>query len=292
MKSLLIQDIIENLEGVNADDWKNYINDESIKIRGCFNPFTKISYRGTNQFNLLIDFIFNKRKSNKYTTFKQIKEKNYLLKKGSTGVCIEYFNYIITHKKNNAKIKFEEFQKLTEIEKKEYQVFGFNKTYKVFNFDDIENYIEVPEDESEGRDIPVEENEFLNNLIKKNKINVHHYKNNVACYSGNNHTIYMPFKTYFKNNDAYLSTIFHEIIHWTGKDLEREKGRFGSKKYADEELIAELGSMLLMFEIENYNELKNSLCYLKGWLILAEDKVEQLSKLFGEAKKAVNFLLK
>ncbi|RYE02901.1 MAG: hypothetical protein EOP33_09935 [Rickettsiaceae bacterium] len=61
----------------------------------------------------------------------------------------------------------------------------------------------------------------------------------------------MPNTAYFKDDQKYYSTLFHEIIHWTGH--ESRLNRFGntaptSEKYAVEELIAEMGAMLIYFD--------------------------------------------
>lgn len=290
MKGFLINEVIEKIESVNAKDWENYIR-EDIKIKGFFNPITETEYKGLNKLTLLIDFIFNKRKSYKYATFKQISENELKLKKGSKGITIEYFNRSIKNINTQKTIQKDEFLALTDSEKQNYTITKFLKSYKVFNFDDIENY----KDEENFSEIEnfssEEENIFLNNLIEKNQIDCEYYDNSVACYSPSNHKIYMPFKEYFKNNDAFLATYFHEIIHWTKKDIKRDFENLKNNKYALEELVAEMGSMLLMFEINNYNEFKNSLCYLKGWLKNSDDKVNQLTKAFSNSKKAVNFLI-
>ena len=64
----------------------------------------------------------------------------------------------------------------------------------------------------------------------------------------------------FKGADHFYSVAFHELSHWTGHKsrLDRDlKNRFGSREYAAEELIAELGAAFLCAEF-GFNRLQAS----------------------------------
>jgi antirestriction protein ArdC len=63
--------------------------------------------------------------------------------------------------------------------------------------------------------------------------------------------ISMPAFAAFKGADHFYNVVFHELTHWTGHKsrLDRDlKNRFGSRDYAAEELIAELGAAFLCAE--------------------------------------------
>ena len=75
-----------------------------------------------------------------------------------------------------------------------------------------------------------------------------------ACYEPDVDVIQMPDRDRFFDSststatEAYLSTKFHELIHWTGAEsrCNRRFGqRFGDDDYAREELVAELGAAFL-----------------------------------------------
>jgi len=56
----------------------------------------------------------------------------------------------------------------------------------------------------------------------------------------------MPDLSVFESEGRYYATLLHELVHWSGAvpRLNRDlSGRFGSKQYAAEELIAELGGI-------------------------------------------------
>lgn len=76
--------------------------------------------------------------------------------------------------------------------------------------------------------------------------------------------------------------------------LNRPKGNaFGTEAYAYEELIAELGSVLLMSHLGLNAEptQDNSAAYLKSWLKKLRDDPKQLWKAASAASKGLNYLL-
>jgi antirestriction protein ArdC len=65
-----------------------------------------------------------------------------------------------------------------------------------------------------------------------------------AYYVPSEDFISVPAFAAFKSADHFYNTAFHELTHWTGRQsrLDRDlKNRFGSRHYAAEELVAELG---------------------------------------------------
>ncbi len=60
--------------------------------------------------------------------------------------------------------------------------------------------------------------------------------------------IHLPWPENFKTMGDYYSTALHEHTHWTGHESRLNRpivNRFGSEEYAEEELVAELGSAFL-----------------------------------------------
>ncbi|MEA1933148.1 MAG: zincin-like metallopeptidase domain-containing protein [Thermodesulfobacteriota bacterium] len=60
-----------------------------------------------------------------------------------------------------------------------------------------------------------------------------------AYYSKSRDYIAMPVRESFENIDFYYSTVYHEIVHWTGHPsrLQRKFGkRFGDQDYAFEQM--------------------------------------------------------
>jgi antirestriction protein ArdC len=94
---------------------------------------------------------------------------------------------------------------------------------------------------------------------------------------------------------AYYIVIFHEVVHWTMSHLKRRAGSFGAY-YAREELVAELGAIMLMrhFDLDIGNEQRHAL-YFQTWLgrALGSDftKDQALEYAKVEAERAVRFIL-
>ena len=77
------------------------------------------------------------------------------------------------------------------------------------------------------------------------------------------------------------------------RESQAKRQKFGTDAYAYEELIAELGSVLLMGHLRITDEpmQDNSKAYLKSWLKKLKDDPKQLWKASSEATKALKYLL-
>ena len=118
--------------------------------------------------------------------------------------------------------------------------------------------------------------------------------NNRACYIPQTDEIKMPHRTQFKKREAYYSTLFHEITHWTGHSSRCDrnlKGNFASNDYAFEELIAELGAS---FHMAHYNLLHETrsdhVHYLKSWAKALRDKPDSLRSACKYASQSFFFV--
>jgi len=73
-----------------------------------------------------------------------------------------------------------------------------------------------------------------------------------------------------KGADHFYNVAFHELTHWTAHKsrLDRDlKNRFGSRSYAAEELIAELGAAFLCAEFGFDGDVRNA-GYIGPWVEL------------------------
>jgi len=93
---------------------------------------------------------------------------------------------------------------------------------------------------------------------------------------------------------AYYIVLFHELTHWTKTHISRPDGDYGPR-YAREELVAELGAVMLMrhFGIEIGNEARHAL-YFQTWLERANrafTRQQVMEFAEREAKRAVRLIL-
>lgn len=120
------------------------------------------------------------------------------------------------------------------------------------------------------------------------------YGGSESYYRPSEDKVYLPEKDFFKSTAGFYGTAFHELVHATGakKRLDRDlSGGFGSAKYAAEELVAEVGAVLLCAQLDielEQKEEKNHTAYLLSWLEHCE--LKDFTDALTKAEKASNYL--
>lgn len=113
-----------------------------------------------------------------------------------------------------------------------------------------------------------------------------------AYYAPGADYISMPRFESFNSGDHFNATRFHELAHWTGHKSRLDRdflNRFGSEKYAAEELVAELSSAFLCAEFDIDGDLRHA-GYLANWLKLLKSDPKAIFTASAAAQRAVNFL--
>jgi antirestriction protein ArdC len=143
---------------------------------------------------------------------------------------------------------------------------------------------------------------FLKELIKKKRVpkiyhdqaDQCHYKH--TSFSYDKESIHMVDFKQFRQIDSYYSVLFHEIVHSTENPKRLGRGNLGVKKtlkYANEELVAEIGAMIISTELGLKYNRQNGLVYLKSWLKNTTGDVdENLLEAYGYACDAADYILK
>ena len=92
----------------------------------------------------------------------------------------------------------------------------------------------------------------------------------------------------------YWATLWHEVVHWTGHSSRLERGRhdtWGDRKYAFEDLVAELGAAFLCAHLGVDGEMQHE-SYLDSWAkALKQDRAESLWAASAYATEAKEFVL-
>ncbi len=103
----------------------------------------------------------------------------------------------------------------------------------------------------------------------------------------------MPELGQFQSPEHYYSVLAHEITHSTGskKRLDRDmSGKFGSEKYAFEELVAELGSAMICGAIGlEQRPREDHAQYIKGWLKRLRSDNKFIIQAASKAQKAADY---
>lgn len=254
------------------------------------NGVTNTEYRGVNQLILSYVAYKEKYKDNRWLTYKQIKENNYKITNAKgKGVPIEFWS--VYDIKNKIRLDFPTYEKIIEKtpeRKKDFKVFC-NTTY-VFNASLIEGI--KPNEKNNRNTIPT--NIYFKRLISKLHIE-YIEEGNKAYYIPSKDTIVLPPSSKFFDKYSYYATQLHELSHATGHSsrLNRNLNNQNKKDYAREELIAEISSSFLMQKLnvkvheDDYNNHKS---YIQSWILLLEDKPNELFKAVGEANKIYDYL--
>lgn len=114
-----------------------------------------------------------------------------------------------------------------------------------------------------------------------------------ACYHPLSDRIQLPERHAFHSSAALYATWAHEALHSTGhpsrlgRDL---SGALGSQAYAREELVAELGAVLLGDRLEIGSNVSNHAAYLAEWIQLLRDSPTVLYRLLSEARRAADLI--
>jgi antirestriction protein ArdC len=114
-----------------------------------------------------------------------------------------------------------------------------------------------------------------------------------ACYSPSGDAIQLPERQSFHQATALYATWAHECIHSTGHESRLKRnlaGAFGSPSYAREELVAELGSVLIGQRLQIGCELKNHAAYLQSWIAVLRESPQVLLQVVSEARQAVDLI--
>lgn len=103
----------------------------------------------------------------------------------------------------------------------------------------------------------------------------------------------VPPQPAFPRQIDYYRTALHELSHWTGHPtrLNRDQtGRFGSKPYGFEELVAELGAAFTCAALGVVPTVRHA-DYLGAWLEILREDNRAIFRAASKASKAADYLL-
>jgi antirestriction protein ArdC len=213
-----------------------------------------------------------------WTSFNKIKAHGGHVLKGSEATPIIFLGG------GTAKDKFKE--------NGDNQTYRFLRYYSVFNVE--QTSLEVPANE-ESKLALLDVHQFLNT---GHMPSVKHGDAR-AFYSPSQDKIHLPYLDTFSTEDAYFSTLFHELIHATGHHTRLDRTAIFSEadmakeSYSFEELVAEIGSALLCKLTGRFSKdvEDNAIAYLNGWKSRLSSNQDWLISASSKAEKAVNYLI-
>ncbi len=178
---------------------------------------------------------------------------------------------------------------------------SFLRFYQVFNIEDIKGMhshfpaVKVAKTSSKQTKLL---DRYIAAYVKATKLEMDIVEDGANCfYDAASHRVRVPAKEGFISTYAYYSSVLHELIHSTAKGVERNIGKsFGSDAYNREELVAQIGSQMLLahFQIAyDDSEFENDMAYIDGWAskLKVKDNVSEIAKASAQAEKAMQYFL-
>ena len=308
--------MIERIETISKDWSKPWITEGSL---GWPKNLSGREYNGMNALMLLLHCEKNGYKIPRFCTFdcvqrlnkpteKQAKEGAELLRvavnRGEKSFPVMLTTFTCIHKETKEKIKYDDYKRLSDEEKKMYNVYPKMQVFRVFNvsqtnlqearpelWNKLANGDAVKLDESEKMSF-----EPMDVMIRDNRwiCPIKPMHQDKAYFSITKNEIVVPEKAQFKDGESYYGTLWHEMTHSTGIEgqLDRIKPTaFGSDEYAREELVAELGSALVAQRYGMSKALKEESCaYLKSWLEQLKESPQFIKTTLLDVKKATSLV--
>lgn len=246
--------------------------------KGAFNRISKNPYSLMNQILL--------GKSGEWATYKQWQESGGRIRKGEKASFVTFWKLQ----------PYEETNADGETEIKQIPLLRYYNVFHITQVDGVEP-LEKPELNPVE---PIAEAERIKEAYKEREhIQIKEIISNDAFYSPSGDYIQVPCKEQYTVANEFYSILFHEITHSTGNKsrlnrlTSNECLRFGSEKYSKEELVGELGSVMILNQlgIETPQTFKNSAAYIQGWLQVLKNDNKFIVSAASKAEKAVNYIM-
>jgi antirestriction protein ArdC len=215
----------------------------------------------------------------RYLTFKQALELGGNVRKGERGTKV-YF------------VKQLQVRDQSADDSSGTRVIPMMREYTVFNVDQCQN---LPNNVTTGKPMrvrnPDARDDLADQFLRSTSADIRE-GHGEAYYVPSRDFISMPAFEAFRGADHFYNVAYHELTHWSGHKsrLDRDlKNRFGSRNYAAEELIAELGAAFLCAEFGFDGDVRNA-GYIGNWIELLKADKRAFFTACSQASKAADYL--
>lgn len=309
--------LIKRMEEMQKDWHKGWIGGGSMF--GLPQNISGRTYEGSNAFLLFLHTAENGYKAPVYMTYGQLYKEGAHVLKGEKAVPVFKCGFSIKDK-DGKKVTEEEFDNMTDDEKKECKRRPFLKIYPEFNIDQT-NMSEVNKEKYDAvvsqfrkTDVPtitdgMYVNKAIDRMMEKQEwvCKIQYDKEEKgAYYSPAKDIVVLPTKAQFrihpddteecfKDGQEYYGTALHEMAHSTGHPsrLDRLKpAAFGSPEYAKEELVAELTSAMVGNTLGFDRRISdNNVAYLQNWTSALRKEPKFIVTVMADVNKASRIII-
>lgn len=239
------------------------------------NLFSQAPYSGSNPMICAIDMMIFGYSSTYFVGFKQANDHGWIIKKGSKATSIVWGgSYLVEDEDGNESRR---------------SAFKWLPVFNLDCVDDSGSTIKIADflPDSGAVPAPVPVIDDLEAIVTASGANIK-YGGSEAFYCPSLDSIQLPDRSAFVDSIGFYSVAIHELSHWTGHKsrLNRERS-----SYPFEELVAEMGSAMVLSDRGFEQRLDNHAAYIDGWLRRIKDEPRALFKAIGLASKAALYLL-
>ncbi|MYH58404.1 MAG: DUF1738 domain-containing protein [Boseongicola sp. SB0675_bin_26] len=246
-----------------------------LPLRACGTP-----YRGINVVVLWRKAIAKGYSAPFWMTYRQAAARGGQVRKGERGTRV---------------IKVGTVVRESEIPGEEPTTYGYLRSYRVFNLDQIDGLDErfrAPADRSTISGTGVDP--ALMAWFRRLDVGLETSGAPRAFYDVARDVIHMPPEDFFKDGATYAGVLLHETIHATGAPhrLDRRlSDAFSDTRYAHEELVAELGSAMAGALLGIEPRFEENAAYLKEWIKILKSDHRAILKTASAAQAACDWLM-
>ncbi len=245
------------------------------------NAASSRAYRGINAVLLAMTAFSHGSDDPRWMTYHQASERGWQVRGGERGTPVVFFKRLDVHERPDGGLEDEAVVRRVPLLR------GFT----VFHASQVEG---VPPYQAPSADaLPWRKPDAPELILERSGVPVR-TGGDRAAYSPIHDAILMPPAAAFRTAEGYAATLLHELGHATAHPsrLDRDLGgRFGSRAYALEELVAELTSCLVGAVLGLPCDVENHASYLQSWLdVLREDK-RAVFRAAAAAQKAADWML-
>ena len=251
------------------------------------NPVSGTTYSGRNRTHLAMMAMIRGYDDPRWVTFKQAKAAGWQMRKGAKSVVVEKWKMFRVEDRDAS--EEETAEKLIP------RCVGYWSVFNAAEFDGVPPLPRMERNSDEGNSLLADE------VIASSRCPIEEKPANIAAYYPTADRITMPPRESFSSNEAFITTMLHEMGHSTGHPSavgRSQSTKFGSKEYAFEELIAEMSSMFSASDLGLSGDVdpeskhyQQHVAYLQSWRQALSDDPNLLFKASTAAEKATEFVI-
>jgi antirestriction protein ArdC len=216
----------------------------------------------------------------RFCSYKQASDRGWQVRKGERGTTVFFFKRMLVEDRDAAPDDEDRTKAIPML-----------RAYTVFNGSQIEGmpaYVapdvtEAPWRRPEAADI-----------ILTNSKAVIRFGGDRAFYSPSLDFIQLPEPASFESPEEFACTALHEAAHWSGAETRLNRdltGRFGSNRYAQEELRAELASVFIGGTLNHPCDIPNHASYIASWAKNLRENKREIFRAAADAQRIADYLL-